>query len=134
VSDLFGRDDIISPLILTQEEDMSYVDLRDFAPEYLLVVSDFETQENVYKIQLEKLGGGRYGVAYRGNWRAIVTKNGEEILRSQDFVTNTPTTHHDVACDLIEYLTDDIGAYDCAFPLESAYMDSDGNWVSLLKD
>lgn len=107
---------------------MSYSDLRDFSPEYRLVVSDFETQSNIYTIEMEKLGGGRFGVPYRGNWRAVVKLNGREILRSQEFVTNTPHTHRDAAIELIEYLTDDIGAYDCSFPIEEGHLDEDGNW------
>lgn len=108
---------------------MSYADLRDFTPEYRLVVSDFNTQEMLYEIELEKLGGGTHGRAYTGNWRAVIKRNGTEFFRSQEFVTNTPHTHRDAAIDLIEYLTDDIGAYDCSFPIEEAFTDCDGNWI-----
>lgn len=110
---------------------MSYTDLRDFEAEYRLVVSDFETNSMVYCIELEKLGGGRYGVPYRGNWRAIITRNGEPFFKSQDYITNIPTTHRDTAIQLIEYLTDDIGAYDCSYPIEEGYMGEDGDWVTI---
>lgn len=65
---------------------MSYTDLRDFSCEFTGPVGDVW-------VQVEKLGGGTVGKAYDGKWRYIVTRNGEEIERGQDFESGTPMTH-----------------------------------------
>lgn len=108
---------------------MSYTDLRDFAPEYSVDLMDY-SQENVYAVELEKLGGGTFGTPYRGNWRAIIKRNGEEIFRSQDFVTGTPMTHRQAAIELMEYLTDDVTAFEFKFAMREQFLSEDGEWTN----
>jgi hypothetical protein len=70
---------------------MSYTDLRDFACEYSVPAG-----EGVV-VQVEKLGGGTVGKAYTGTWRYIVTRNGQEVRRGQDFESGTELTHFEAA-------------------------------------
>ena len=109
---------------------MSHTDLRDLDPEYSITVSDFETDTDVYVIQVEKLGGGKPGRAYRGDWRVVVTCNGEEVLRTQDLTSGTAITHKDAAALAVESITDAIGAYDLSYPIEEKCKDDDGQWVT----
>ncbi len=108
---------------------MSYTDLRDFSPEYSITVTAFDTDTDVYVIQVEKLGGGTPGRAYRGDWRVIVTCNGEEVLRTQELTSGTAITHKDAAALAVESVTDSIGAYDLSFPVEEKHVGEDGEWV-----
>lgn len=110
---------------------MSYTDLRDFEPEYVLEVTDFETDTDVYNIQVQKLGGGTYGRAYRGDWRVVITCNGKEVLRTQELTSGTPMTHKDVACLAVESITDQVGAYDLSFPVQEKYRNDNGDWIVL---
>lgn len=108
---------------------MSYTDLRDFAPEYSITCTDFDTCTNVYTIEVEKLGGGAYGRCYRGDWRVVVTCNGEELLRTQELHSGTAITHKDAAAIAVESVTDEIGAYDLSFPVEEKHVGEGGDWV-----
>lgn len=85
---------------------MSYTDLRDFAPEY---AETFLTMSGaVLAVTLEKLGGGTLGEAYAGIWRYVVTRDGTEIGRAQDFETGTPHTHAQAAHALAAFFDPDV--------------------------
>ena len=96
---------------------MSYNDLRDFLPEYIVAVTNF-TGVDTWRIQLEVMGGGTVGKAYAGRWRYIVSKNGEEIDRGQDFTTGMPHTHREAAIELISFYTNDVTPYDFKYASE----------------
>lgn len=70
---------------------MSYTDLRDFSCEFSVPAG-----EGVV-VQVEKLGGGTVGKSYDGDWRYIVTRNGEEVSRGQDYRSGLPVTHLEAA-------------------------------------
>lgn len=84
---------------------MSYTDLRDFAAEASFT---FDVEGTDVKIEIEKLGGGTVGRAYDGTWRYIVTADGSEMTRGQDFTTGTPKTHQEAAALIIDALSDEL--------------------------
>lgn len=84
---------------------MSYSDLRDFAAEASFT---FDVQDTKVKIEIEKLGGGTVGKAYAGMWRYVVTADGYEMTRGQDFNTGTPKTHKEAARMLLDFLSDNL--------------------------
>lgn len=82
---------------------MSYTDLRDFLTEDSYALGDG------IEIEIEKLGGGRVGIAYSGTWRYVITHthaHGDgEIMRGQDLWSGAPITHAQAAALLAEWLT-----------------------------
>lgn len=90
---------------------MSYADLRDFMPEYIVIVTDYK-EVHKYTIQVEKLGGGTFGQKYSGAWRYIVWRNGQEIGRGQDFESGTALSHREAAVQIISFFTDEVTDHD----------------------
>ena len=85
---------------------MSYTDLRDFTPEYIVIVTDYMGRK--YTIQIEKLGGGTFGQKYSGTWRYIVWKAGREIGKGQDFESGTAISHREAAIEILSFFTDEV--------------------------
>lgn len=90
---------------------VSYKDLRDFTPEYIVIVTDY-MDVHKYTIQIEKLGGGTFGHKYSGTWRYIVWKNGQEIGKGQDFESGLQISHREAAVQIISFFTDEVTEHD----------------------
>lgn len=90
---------------------MSYTDLRDFTPEYIAIVEDFNNLHK-YTLQIEKLGGGTFGHEYSGAWRYIVWEDGREIGKGQDFECGLPMSHRKAAQEILTFFTDEVEEHD----------------------
>lgn len=84
---------------------MSYTDLRDFEAEAVFTFDEAGFQT---RVKIAAMGGGTVGRAYAGTWRYIVTCDGIEVARGQDFTTGMPKTHAEAAEMIYEYFSEEL--------------------------
>lgn len=88
---------------------MSYLDLRDFNPEFIWQF-DLDDGREVW-VEIEKLGGGVVGQTYQGTWRYMVwldpkRADGTLLIYGQDCESGSEINHLEAAQMAVDWIND----------------------------